>query len=228
MPRAVKFFFSLHANRGSSRTFDFRAHLDQKVCQVCNLRLARRIFDMRFTFGQRRGHQHVFGSGDGNLVEENVPAAQAASARDARFNVAVRSADFRSHLFERFQVQVYRTRADRTAPGKRYARGARAGDERAERQDRSAHGTDEFVRRFGAIDCLGMDDHGSGRKFGRLHGRAHMREKASHRDDIAHARNIVQFDSTGCQQRRGHCGQRGVLRATDAHGSFEGPSTFNQ
>ena len=67
-----------------------------------------------------------------------------------------------------------------------------------------------------------------GRKFGRFNDRAHVREQASHRDDVAHARNVVEFHAVGGQQRRGHRRQRGILRAADAHRSFERPSAFDQ
>ena len=109
---------------------------------------------MRFALGEGRGHQNIFRSGDGDLVEENMPARQAASARSARFHVAVGHADFRAHLLERFQMQVHGARADRASAGQRNTRVASARDERPEREDRSAHRFHEFVRRFGPVDLL--------------------------------------------------------------------------
>jgi hypothetical protein len=75
---------------------------------------------------------------------------------------------------------------------------------------------------------LRLDNHRGGGKFGDFDGRSHVCEQASHRDDVPHARNVFQFDALACEQRRSHGGQRGILRATDAHGSFEWPSTFDQ
>ncbi len=182
----------------------------------------------RFALGQGRGHQHVFRAGDGDLIEENVSAGQAASARDARFHVAVRGADFRAHLFERLQVQVHGARADRAASRQGDARGTRARDQRPQREDRGAHGAHQFVGSFGAVDLLGLNGHGGGRQFGRLDNGAHMRQQLAHGDDVAHVRHVGQFHAVAGEQRRGHRRQRGILRPADAHRSFQRPSAFDQ
>ena len=117
MLRAVKFLFSAHANCGGSRALDVRSHLNQQFREVCNFRFARGVLDEGFALGQGRRHQNVLRSGDGNFVEENVAARQASSARSARFHVAVGHPDFGAHLFERFQMQVHRPRADRASAG---------------------------------------------------------------------------------------------------------------
>ena len=209
--RAVQLFFSAHANRGGSRAFDVRSHFDQQLREVRNFRFARRILDNGFALGEGRRHQNIFRSGDGNFVEENAAARQAASARRARFHVAVGHSDFGAHLFERFQMQVHRTRADRASAGKRNPRVAAARDERPEREDRSPHRFHEFVRRFGPVDLFRLNDHRRGRNRGRLDDRAQVREQASHRDDVAHARNVFEFYAVAGQQRGGHRGQRGIF-----------------
>ena len=53
----------------------------------------------------------------------------------ARLHVAVGHPDLGAHLFQRFQVQVHRPRADRASAGERNTRVAVARDERPERED---------------------------------------------------------------------------------------------
>jgi hypothetical protein len=64
-----------------ARAFDLCAHGGEQRGQVDDLGFARAIFHQGFAFGQHRGHQQVFGPGDGDLVENDVRAAQSLRLR---------------------------------------------------------------------------------------------------------------------------------------------------
>ena len=71
MPRAVQLVDAADANRMRARALNLRAHLVEQRRQVNHLRLARAILQDGLAFGQGRGHQQIFGSGDGNFLEDN-------------------------------------------------------------------------------------------------------------------------------------------------------------
>ena len=66
---AVQPVDALHADGGGARAFDVGAHLGEQVGQVDDFGFARAVLHDGFAFGQHGGHQQVFGSGNGNLVE---------------------------------------------------------------------------------------------------------------------------------------------------------------
>ena len=82
--RAVQAGHAAHADGGRARAFNLRAHGGEQRGKVGDLRLAGAVLHQRVALGQHRGHQQVFGAGDGDLVEDHVRAAQAASARASR------------------------------------------------------------------------------------------------------------------------------------------------
>ena len=84
--RAVQAGDAAHANGGGARALNLRAHGGEQRGQVGDLRLARAVLHQRFALGQHRGHQQIFRAGDGDLVEDQVRAAQALGAR---FKIAV-------------------------------------------------------------------------------------------------------------------------------------------
>ena len=124
-----------------------RAHFVQQVGQVGDFGLAGAVLHDGFAVGQRRGHQQVFGAGDGNFVEDNLAALQPFGAG---FDVAVLLRDLRAQPFQSLDVQIDGTRADGAAAGQRNAGPSAARDQRPQHQRRSAHGLDQFVRRFRA------------------------------------------------------------------------------
>ncbi len=96
--------------------------------------------------GESRGHEQVFGAGDGDLVENNFRAFEAVGGG---FDVAVLLRDLRAETFESLDVEIDGTSADGAAAGKRNAGASAARDQRAENQRGGAHGLDEFVGGFG-------------------------------------------------------------------------------
>ena len=139
---------------GVPRAFDFRAHFGEQRGKVGNLRLERAIFEDGFAFGEDRGGENVFGSGDGDFREAEVRAAEALGAG---FHVTVVDGNLRAQLFERLDVQVDGARADGAAAGQGNARVAEARDERAESQHGGAHGFHQFVGRLGVRNGFGLN-----------------------------------------------------------------------
>ena len=111
--RAVQAGHALHADGRRAGALDLRAHGGEQRGQVGDLRLARAVLHQRFALGQHRGHQQIFGAGDGDLVEDHVRAA--AAAPRARFEVAVLLGDGRAHLFQALDVQIDGPAADGAA-----------------------------------------------------------------------------------------------------------------
>jgi hypothetical protein len=131
---------------GGARAFDLRAHGGEQRGEVGDFGLARAVLEDGLAVGEGRGHQQVFGAGDGDLVEDDVRALEAAAVVGrARFEVAVVLGDGGAHGFEALDVQVDGTAADGAAAGHGDAGDAGAGDERAEDQRAGAHGLDDLV-----------------------------------------------------------------------------------
>ncbi len=87
---------AFYANGGRARAFDLRSHFIQQGGEVGDFRLAGAILQDGFAFGQRSGHEQVFGAGDGDFVEDDFSAFQ---ARGGGFDVAVLLRDFRAEAF---------------------------------------------------------------------------------------------------------------------------------
>ena len=135
--RAMQLVHAVHAHGRGARAFDLRAHLDQQGGQVGDFGLAGAVFHQGFAFGERGRHQQVFGAGDGDLVENDVRAAQALGAR---VHVAVFGGDVGAQLFQAFDMQIDGTRADGASAGQGNPGFAAARHQRPQHQRRGAHG----------------------------------------------------------------------------------------
>ena len=215
MTRAVQLVDAADANRMRSRAFNLRAHLVQQRRQIDHLGLARAVLQDRLAFGQRGGHQQIFGAGDGDLLEDN---SRALEALGAGVNVAVLLGDLCAELLQSLQVQIDGTRADGAASGQRHARLAHASDQRTQDQRGSPHGLDQLVGRFGIHQIAAADGGAMLRAaIAQFDFGAHRRQQLALGLDVAHLRNVFQDDRLVGQQSRGHRGQSGILRAADAH-----------
>src|SRR5690349_11731067 len=67
--------------RGSS-ALDVGAHLDQQRGQVADLGFASTVLHEGLAVGESGRHQQVLGTGNGNFVEDDVPAAEPVGSRD--------------------------------------------------------------------------------------------------------------------------------------------------
>ena len=75
--RAFQLAHTFHANGGRAGALDLRSHFIQQIGEVGDFRLARAVLQDGLAVGESRGHEQVFGAGDGDLVENNFCAFEA-------------------------------------------------------------------------------------------------------------------------------------------------------
>ena len=207
----------MHADGRRARALDLRAHGGEQRGQVDDLGLARAVLHQRFALGQHRGHQQVFGAGDGDLVEDQMRAVQALGAR---LKIAVLLRDHRAHLLQALDVQIDGTAADGAAAGHGHARHAGARNQRAQHQRAGAHGLDDFVRATGSESVRQlMVVRSCSSPSPQLDLRAHRGQQPPLGLDVAHLGNVLEGDLVLGENGRGHAGQRRVLGAGDANGA---------
>jgi len=207
---------------GCGVAFDVRAHLAEQVDEVSDFRFAGCVFKNGFTVGERRRHQNIFGSGDGDFVEGNPCAFEAAGAWGARFDIAVSGVDFCTHFFEGGEMKIDGASPDGAAAGKRDAGHASASERGPEREDGCPHGLDEFVGSDGFVDCGRGDGVIGGGEFGSSDGSAHVGEEFAHGNDVANHGDVVEEQRIGGEEAGGHGGECGVFCAADSYGAVEG------
>ena len=134
--------------------FDLRAHGHQQVAQVDNFRLTRGIVQTAHALGQRGSHQRVLRRAHRDHGEGITPARQATIGRN-RADIASSQLDPRAKSFQHLQVQIDRTVANGATAGQRHRSLARAGQQRAQHQNRGAHLAHQFIRRGGAGQARG-------------------------------------------------------------------------
>ncbi len=143
---AVQLADAFHADRRSTRAFDLRAHGVEQCGEVGDFGLAGAILHDGLAFGERGGHEQVFGAGDGDLVENDFGAVEAVGGG---FDVAVFLRDLCAETLETLDVEIDGAGADGAAAGQRDVGASATGDQRAEHESRGAHGLDQFVGSFG-------------------------------------------------------------------------------
>ncbi|CFN67231.1 Uncharacterised protein [Bordetella pertussis] len=189
---------------------DARAHLDEQLGQVDHFGFARGIFQHGLAFGQHRRHQQVLGAGDGDHVGADRGALQ---ARGARHHEAVLDLDLGAQRRQPLDVLVDRPLADRAAARQADAGLAEAGQQRAQHQDRGAHGLDQLVRRFQVVDLVGLQ--GDGAVAGAFGAHAHAAQQAQRGRGVVQLRHIAQHERLGGEQAGAQDGQGRVLGARD-------------
>ncbi len=70
-----------HDDLVGAGALDLRAHRDEKIRQVDDLRLARGVLDDRLAVGERRRHHQILRAGHGDRVEHQTRALQRLQAR---------------------------------------------------------------------------------------------------------------------------------------------------
>ena len=80
---SAKGFGAANAESGSAIAFDVCAHFAEEDDEVGDFRFARGIFEDGFAVGEGGGHKNVFCSGDGDFVERDARAIEAAGSRGA-------------------------------------------------------------------------------------------------------------------------------------------------
>ena len=76
---AVELVNAFDADRRCPGSLDLCAHLVEQFGEIGHFRFASAILDDRLAFGQRSCHQQVFGSCDGDLVEDNLRSLEPVS-----------------------------------------------------------------------------------------------------------------------------------------------------
>src|ERR1700736_1533171 len=102
---AAQFADALHADGGSPRTFNLRAHFVEQVGQVADFGLAGTVLQYRLALGQGGGHKEIFRARDRNLVEHNLCALKPVGAG---FDVAVLLGDARPQALQSLDMKIDR------------------------------------------------------------------------------------------------------------------------
>ncbi len=203
---------------------------DQRPGEILDLRLAGGVLQHRRPLGEHRGHQHVLGAGDGDLVEAHRRAPE---PRGAGLDVAVLDVDVRP------QRRASPSGAGRWA-GRRW-RSRRAGrpgpvpeaaEQRPEHQHRGAHRPDQVVRAPpGAMPGRGSHRTRAGPWRSvpgpRSASTPIVRSSSQHGGDVRQVGDIAEGRRTLAEQGRGHQGERGVLAARHAHLALQPGAAFD-
>ena len=217
MTRAVEFFDALHTDGGSACAFDLRAHSDEEGGEVGDFGFAGAVFEEGFALGEDGGHEQVFGSGDGDLVEDDVRALEALGSG---LDVSVFVSDDRAHGFEAFDVEVDGTATDCAASGHGDAGEPGSGDQRPEHQRRGAHGLDDLEYSGGVgEDAAGDGGAMLGAAVAQLDFAAHRGEELTLGLDVLHLGDVFEDDFVFGEDGRGHAGAGAELCAADADGA---------
>ncbi len=170
-----------------------------------------------FAFGESSGHEQVFGSGDGDFVENYFCASQAIGAG---FYITVVLHDLCAELLESLDVHVDGTAADGAAAGERDAGAAAAGDQRSEDERGGTHRLDQFVGGFGGGEILAVERGAVlGASVAEFDIGAHGSEKVAGGLNVADLRNVFQNDGFVGEQGGCHARQCGIFCAADVDGA---------
>ena len=153
---AVKRLHALDDDSGGPCPGNLRPHGDEAVGKIHHFRFAGGIFNDGFAVREDRGHHEVFRTRHRHHVGDDARALQ---ARRRGVNVAVINLHLGPERSQPLDVLIHRTGADGASAGETHPRGAEARHEGAERQNRRAHGLDEFVGRNGARQRPRVEDH---------------------------------------------------------------------
>ena len=217
--RAVEAGYALDGDGGGACSLNVRAHGGEQRGEVGDFRLAGAVFHHGFALGQNGGHEQVLSAGDGDLVEDQVRAAEAVGAG---FKVAVLLGDDGAHFFQALDVQVDGPAADGAAAGHGDARHAGAGHQRAQHQGTGAHGFHDFVAGDGIGERAATDgDAIVGAAFALADFRAHGGEQLALGLDVADLGNVFERDLVLSEDGGGHAGEGGVFCARDADGAHQ-------
>ena len=212
----MEFIDALDLQRLGADAVDLRAHCDEAVAQVDDLRLARGILDPARSLRGDGGHDDILGRAD-RYDREGIAPTQQPPARRRRSDVTRAHLQRGADRLQRLEVQVDRPVADRATTRQRHARLPRPREDRAQHQDRRAHLAHDVIGRLGGGQHAGTDRHHTtefirSRSFdaGR---RAELVEQMSEPVDIGQPGQVAQRHRLVGQERARHQRERRVLRA---------------
>ncbi len=208
---------ALNADGRGSGAFDLCSHGDEHGGEVGDFGLARAVFEEGFAVGEDGCHQEVFGSGDGDLVEDDVRAFEAVGPG---FEIAVIVGDGGPHGFEALDVEVDGASTDGASAGHGDAGHAGARDERAEDERAGAHGLDDLVLGDGIGEDAALDAGAMlGAAVAELDFGSHGGEELALGLDIADLGDVLEDDLVFGEDGGGHTGEGGVFGSGDLDGS---------
>ena len=205
-----------------AQAFDVRARAYQSLDQLGHFRFDGAIFQLRAALGQHRGHQHIASAAHRRRFEAETPAFQAPIR--ARVDVALFQIDIRPQGGHALKVQVHWPRAPGASARQRNPRLAEGSQQRPQHIDARAHFAHQIVRRFGAAQVCGVDDHEVVGKFG---ARAEAFEDGGEKAHILQVGHVVDDRAAAGQQRGGHEGQNRVFGAADGNFPVQGSRSFD-
>ena len=213
--RAAERSRRLQPDRRRADPLDARAHARQELAQLDDVRLARRVADLRRAARLRRREQRGFGAGHRRFQQIDRRAAQPLG----RFQLVPlrRLDDARAHRAHRAAgasrssaAPESRRRAARssTRPVRPISAPISSTDPRSRPTSRGSGSNDEMSRHV--IRSVVVP--------GALDGGAERPQQIDHHVDVADARDVPQLAGFPRQQARGDQRQRGVLVAADRDG----------
>ncbi len=223
------------AQRRRADAGDFRAHLVQQGGQVGDLRLAGGVVDDGIAMRQAGCHQRILGRADGDFLEHDLGALQAAGGGFGD-HIPILQRDAGAQCFHRLQVQVHRPCADGATARQRHFRIARARQQRPQHLDGSAHGAYQLVRRYGlahlghlkrklpAILPRRADLHRPAfRRIVQSDACAQLHQQLRHGGDVGEIGHIIEGEGFIRQQAGAHQLQRRVLGPANDDFPGQGP-----
>src|SRR6056297_3280578 len=209
---------------GGTVAFDVRAHGDQALGKVNNLRLAGRVFQDGFSVCQGSGHHQVLGAGYGDGIQEDVGALQ--TTIGLGLDVAIFDLDLRTHHFQAVDVQVHRTTTDCTATWQGDFCFAEVSHQRTQYQDRGAYCFNQLVRRIEMLDGIGVNFHAHLLINNHFH--AHAAEKLNHGGYVMQVRQVAHGHRLVCQQSGCQDWQSSVLGTGNPDFTIQGLAAPDQ
>ena len=169
-----------------------------------------------------RRHHEILGARDGDGIQHQPGATQ--SIRTGP-DVTAFDRDVRAHGLKAGDMDVHGSRADGAAARQGDVGASETRDQRAEHQDRGAHGLHQLIGCKAFLDrrAVDLDPH----PLVDGHCGAHAPEQLHRGGDVLQMRHVGDDDRVVGQQRRGEDGQRGVLGARDAHFALERHAALN-
>ena len=212
---------ALYRDGAAAVPFDACAAVTQKIGKVHHFRFARAVFQHGFPFGKRGGHEQIFRSAHGRHVKGDVGSLETVAAS---LNIAVLQIKVRAHLFQPLEVLIHGARADGATAGQSNARFADARQQRAEAENRRAHGTDQIIR------GLGLEPAGSRPDYAAVvgAGAAENAQQGKRGMDVAQVGDIGKRHGTVQQNGPEKNRQGGIFGTADVNGAFQARAAFDK
>ena len=190
----TKSLHSMDSDRRRSGALHLSPHGVQKLGQVGNFGLARRVVDDRRPFGQHGRHEQILGSADAGKLQQHLRSKE---SLHPALDVAVAGREGDPHLLESSQVHVDGPMAEVVAAGDRHPGLAEPSQQRAQNHDGGPHALHQVVGRLGG-HLLGNVNREDVALLGR--GRTHPFQEFTHPPDVGDPGHVAQRVPPGPQE----------------------------